>query len=125
MVQYIKPITSDHDLIALAKHLNVHIDQILTLPEIKSRLPDQGTYIFLPRSDGGVGHWVCQHNGKYFEPMGVGPPRILGDLKYNEKKFQSTYSEFCGPWCMLWLYTQQHSEPELLRTFNNLDTDAI
>ncbi|GMG15800.1 unnamed protein product [Phytophthora fragariaefolia] len=125
MSRFVKPITSDHDLIELAKHLDVHLDNILTLPEIKGPLPDRGTYIILLRTDNDVGHWVCQHNGKYFDPMGVGPPSVLGDLEYNEKQVQSTYTQYCGPWTMLWVYTQQHNRSDLLQNFNDLDLDAI
>ncbi|GMF41047.1 unnamed protein product [Phytophthora fragariaefolia] len=125
MAQYIKPITSDHNLIELAKHLDVHLDNILTLPEIKGPLPDRGTYIILLRNDGGVGHWVALHDGSYWDFMGVGPPRVLGKVKYNEKQYQLTYSEYCGPWCMLWVYTQQHNRIDLLKNFNALDVDTI
>ena len=125
MASLIKAITSDHDLIELSKKIGVHIDQILSLPEIKSTLPSKGTFIILLRADGGVGHWTALNDGKYFDSMGVGPPRIVGDFTYNEKQYQGSYDEFCGPFCLLWLYTQQHNRSDLLKRFNDLDVDAI
>jgi hypothetical protein len=123
MAEYIKAITSDHDLIALAKHLGVHLDGILEVSEIKKPLPAKGTYIILLRTDAGVGH--CCTADHYFDSMGVGPPTVLGDLPYNEHQYQSAYAEYCGPWCVLWLYSQQHSRPDLLKRFHDLDVDAI
>jgi len=57
--------------------------------------------------------------------MGVGPPTVLGDLPYNEHQYQSAYAEYCGPWCVFWLYSQQHNRPDLLKRFHDLDVDAI
>ncbi|GMF36778.1 unnamed protein product [Phytophthora lilii] len=125
MAELVKPITSDHDLIELAKQLDVRLDGILALSEIKEPLPAKGSYIILLRVDGGTGHWVCLNDGHYFDSMGVGPPSILGELPYNEKQYQGTYVEYCGPWCLIWLYTQQHNRQDLLKNFHDLDTDVI
>jgi hypothetical protein len=125
MAEYIKEITSDHDLIALAKHLGVELNGILEISEITKPLPAKGTYIILLRTDGGVGHWTCSTDGHYFDSMGVGPPTVLGDLPYNEFQYQGTYSNYCGIYCLLWLYSQQHNRPDLLKGFGNLDTHAI
>jgi hypothetical protein len=67
MSQYIKAITSDHDLIALAKQLGVKLDGVLALPEIKKPFPAKGTYIVLLRADGGVGHRTS--NGTWRSPI--------------------------------------------------------
>jgi hypothetical protein len=125
MSQYIKAITSDHDLIALAKHLGVKLDGVLALPEIKKPFPAKGTYIVLLRADGGVGHWTAYDDGHYFDSMGIGPPMVLGDLPYNEIQYQSAYAEYCGPWCMLYIYCRQRGRMDLLKRFNDLDVDAI
>jgi len=125
MSSLIKPITSDHDLIELSKQIGVHIDKILSLSEIREPLPKKGTFVILLRADGGVGHWTAVCDWNYFDSMGVGPPTVIGDLPYNEQQYQGTYDEFCGPFCMLWLYTRQHNRPNLLKRFNDLDTDII
>jgi hypothetical protein len=125
-MEYVRAITSDHDLIALAKLIGVHIDNILEINELNDTIRlGKGSYIILLRSNGGVGHWVCVCDGKYFDPTGVGPPKKLGDLTYNEIQYQGTYGEFCGVWCLLWLYTKQKNKPELLEGFHNLDIDVL
>ena len=120
----IKGVTSDHDLIELAKKLNIHVDDIITIDEATRRVK-HGTYIILLRADDGVGHWVATHNGEYFDSTGVGAPTKLGDLPYNQFQYQSTYDQFCGIWCILWLYSKQKNKPDLLRGFHNLDIDFV
>jgi hypothetical protein len=120
----IKPITTDHDLIKLADTINVHLNEILDINEIKKPL-SKGSYLILLRSDLSIGHWVAQYNNEYFDSMGVGPPVRLGKLKYNETQYQGAYSEFCGIWSMLWLYSKQKNKPELLNGFKDLDIDTI
>lgn len=120
----LKPITSDHDLIELANKLNIHIDQILTIDEVKHHLT-KGTYLILLRRDTGVGHWVCANDGEYFDPTGVGPPTKIGNLPYNQIQYQGTYTEYCGIYCLLWLYAKQKNRPELMRGFANLDIDFV
>jgi hypothetical protein len=124
-MELVKPITSDHDLIALAKRLNIKLDGVLALQEITKPAPRKGTFIFLLRSDSGVGHSTCMHDNHYFDSMGVGPPTEIGDVPYNEKQIQDTYGEYCGPYCLMWLYAKQHNRMDLLNRFHDLDTDAI
>jgi hypothetical protein len=118
----IKGITSDHQLIELADRLNIHLDGILDLSEIKSNLPKNKTYIILLQSpEGGTGHWVCVSNGIYFDSMGENCPVIFGLREYNNKQYQSTYREFCGIWCLLWLYCKQNNRMELFDQFHDLN----
>jgi hypothetical protein len=124
MAKLIKGITSDHDLIELADKLNIHLDDVLTISEATKQVKN-GTYIILLRADDGVGHWVCCHNGEYFDSTGVGPPTKLGDMSYNQFQYQSTYDQFCGIWCILWLYSKQKHSPDLLKGFHNLDVDFV
>ena len=125
MSHLIKPVTSDHDLIELSKTLGVHLNGILEIQEITKALPKKGSYLILLRDRPGVGHWVCVHDNTYFDPIGIGPPRVLGPLRYNEVQYQGTYSEYCGIWSSLWLYCRQHSRMDLLKGFTDLDIDAI
>jgi hypothetical protein len=123
MSHLIKGITSDHDLIELAKHIGVHLNGIYELPEITKPLPKKGSYIILLRQEGGgVGHWVSVHDNTYFDSMNIGPPAILGKLPHNNIQYQSTYGEFCGVWSLFWLYCKQKKRMDLLEGFTNLDS---
>lgn len=124
MAEFIKPITSDHDLIALAERINVELDGIHDLPEIKKPLP-KGSYLILLRKGDGVGHWVAQHDNEYFDSMGQGPPTTLGDLGYNPKQYQGIEKDYCGIFALLWLYSKQKNKPGLFDQFEDLDLDCI
>ena len=123
-MEFVKPISSDHDLIELADHLGVDLTDILDIREIKKPLKN-GSYIILLRDNDETGHWVAQYNDEYFDSTGIGPPKILGDLKYNQIQYQGSYEAYCGIWCVLWLYTKQKNHPELLHGFVNLDIDFV
>jgi hypothetical protein len=58
-MEFVKGITSDHDLIALGKRIGVRIDGIYELPEIKAPFPEKGSYLILLRTGPGVGHWTA------------------------------------------------------------------
>jgi hypothetical protein len=125
----IRGVTSDSDLITLADSLGIHIDEILTIDKIRRPLDPSGvlrldknrTYLILLRVDQGVGHWVCSNIGFYFDPMGVGPPTVLGLKQYNHKQYQGTYNLYCGCWCLLWLYARQKKRMDLLGPFIDLN----
>ncbi|GMF24289.1 unnamed protein product [Phytophthora lilii] len=95
-MELVKPITSDHDLIKLADIIGVKLDSIIDVSEATKKL----------------------HKG-------VGPPTTIGDLPYNEFQYQGTYSDFCGIYCLLWIYNKQKNKPDLMKGFINLDIDAI
>jgi hypothetical protein len=122
----IKAITSDHDLIKLAGILKVHLDAIYESSEIKRPLPKKGTFIILLRKPNmDVGHWVCAHNGTFFDSMGEGPPSSFGSMKYNELQMQGARDDYCGIFCILWLYCMQHNKQDLLKRFNNLNLTIL
>ncbi|POM81747.1 LOW QUALITY PROTEIN: Hypothetical protein PHPALM_234 [Phytophthora palmivora] len=83
---------------------NGHIDGILDFGNIKAPLT-HGSYIVLLRLDSGVGHWVYVHNNEYFDSMGLGPPRVLGAMKYNDKQCQGTEDDYCGLCSLLYFNT--------------------
>ncbi|EGZ07858.1 hypothetical protein PHYSODRAFT_526657, partial [Phytophthora sojae] len=86
IMELIKPITSDHDLIELAKKMNIHLDDIFESSEITKRLPKKGSYLILLRQPNmDVGHWTCVHDGEYFDSMGEAAPTKYGVGKYNPK----------------------------------------
>lgn len=120
-MELVKPITSDDDLIKLADKIGVRIDAIYDSPEITAPLPKRGSFIILMRTDGGVGHWVCVHDGHYFDSMGEGPPKRFGVGKYNirERTMISVGSS------LLFLYAKQQRMPQLMHGFNDLNLKII
>lgn len=122
----IKGITSDHDLIKLADKIGVHLDNIYESSEIKKPLPKKGTFLILLRlPDNDVGHWVCVHDGTYFDSMGEGPPTSFGIVKYNEFQTQSAHGDYCGIWCMLYLYCKQKKRMNIFNRFHNLNVIVL
>ncbi|EEY68550.1 uncharacterized protein PITG_05034 [Phytophthora infestans T30-4] len=78
-MELVKPITSDHDLIELAKRIGVHLDAIFESNEITKPLPKKGSYLVPLRSPNlDVGHWQA----------GIG--------RYNPKQYQGTYGDYCA-----------------------------
>lgn len=116
----IKPITSDDNLKELADILNIKIDHIYDLLEINQPLPDQGSFIIILRRDDGIGHWVAVHNDIYFDSYGLEPPQILRSEMYYTKQIQSIDRDYCGPYCILWLYCCQYDK---LDYFNKMFCD--
>lgn len=116
-------ISSDQDLRALADELNIHLDGIIDFRTVKRAIPKTGSYLILLRDSLGTGHWTAVHNGYYFDSMGCEPPEILDIDKCNKVQYQGTYNEYCGVWCVLFLYSRQNNRPDLLNGFTNLDTD--
>lgn len=116
-------ISSDTDLRSLADKLNIHLDGIQDFRTLKHALLKTGSYLILLRDLPGTGHWTAVHNRYYFDSMGCEPPEILNISKYNEVQYQGTYNEYCGLWCLLFLYSRQNNRPDLLDGFTDLDTD--
>ena len=126
MNKLIKPVTSDHDLLQLGDRLDIDLDGILTIDECDPDIVSDGSYIILLQGEeGAVGHWVCMIDGLYFDSTGIGPPQSLGVLPYSKKQFQSAYAEFCGVWCVFWLYCQQKNQMDLLDQFVDLNIEVI
>ncbi|GMF38013.1 unnamed protein product [Phytophthora lilii] len=97
-MELVKPITSDHDLIELAKRIGVHFDDIFESNEIAKPLPKKGSYLVLLRPPNlDVGHWTAVHNGEYFDSMGEAAPTKYGVGRYNTKQYQGTYGDYYGP----------------------------
>ncbi|GMF34079.1 unnamed protein product [Phytophthora lilii] len=126
MSHLIKPITSDHDLIELAKRMNVHLDDIFESSEITKPLPKKGTYLILLRPPNlDVGHWTAVNDGEYFDSMGEAAPTKFGIGRYNSKQYQGTYGDYCGPFCILWLYCKQNNKMNLLNRFKDLNLSIL
>jgi hypothetical protein len=122
----INGVSSDDQLIELSELMRVHLDGIALHYEVEDKPPKSGTYLLLLKpKQMPIGHWVAIHNYEYFDPVGIGPPSNLGKMKYNHFQYQSAYGEYCGIWCMLWLYSKQKNKPHLMEGFNDLDMDVI
>lgn len=114
-------VSSDHELILLAQKLNIKLDAIYTMDEIKQPLTLGKNYILLLRKDDSVGHWVAVSDNYYFDAMGQGPPLKLNIKNYNRKQFQGTYSQYCGLWCLQFLYAKQNDCMDLFNKFIDLN----
>lgn len=117
----INGVSSDHDLITLANALGIHIDEILTAETIHHKLDKHKTYLILLRIDNGIGHWTACSDDYYFDSQGIGPAAHFGIEKYNNKQYQGVYNNFCGIWCLLWLYARQKNRMDLLDGFYDLN----
>ncbi|EEY57024.1 uncharacterized protein PITG_10585 [Phytophthora infestans T30-4] len=96
-MELVKPITSDHDLIELAKRIGVHLDAIFESNEITKPLPKKGSYLVLLRSPNlDVGHWQAVHDGEFFDSMGEAAPTKYGIGRYNPTQYQGTYGDYCA-----------------------------
>lgn len=126
MEKLIKGITSDNDLLALADRVDVDLDDILTIDECDGRNLSKGAFIILLKGDhSDVGHWTTICNGHYFDPVGVGPPMSLGNMSYSKKQYQGAYAEYCGIFCLLWLYCKQKDKMHLLDQFVDLNIEVV
>lgn len=106
--------TSVADLQNLANSANVHLDGIFQFDDIPASLPS-GNYIFnLHPPDSFSGHWVAaQVPSIYFDSFGVRPPHQISkhmdkDSIHNRKQIQEFNTNWCGQYCIAFLYAMQH-----------------
>jgi hypothetical protein len=126
MAHLIKPITSDHELIELPKIIGVHLDDIYESNEITKPISKKGSYLILLRPPNlDVGHWQAVHNGEFFDSMGEAAPTKYGIGRYNPKQYQGTYGDYCGPLCLLWLYSKQHRKPGVFKNMKDLNLTIL
>ncbi|GMF42277.1 unnamed protein product [Phytophthora lilii] len=125
-MELVKPITYDHDLIELAEKIGVHLDDIFESSETTQPLPKKGSFLILMRQPNmDVGHWVCVYDGEYFDSMGEAAPTKFGIGRYNPKQFQGTYGDYCGPFCMLWLYSEQYKRSDVFKNMKDLNLSIL
>lgn len=118
----IKAITSDSDLWELSKQLDLDINGIYDIRD-SYKLNTSGTYIILMRSTDDVGHWVCVCDNQYFDSMGCPPSSKIKVTQYSDIQYQGSRNDYCGIYCLLFIYSVQKHRPDLLQGFTNLDTD--
>jgi len=121
----VKSITSDNDLLKLSNILNVKIDHIYDLGEIKNDLPDQGSFLILLRTNSDIGHWVAMYNDVWFDSYGLPAPEVIQERTHYTKQIQAYDRDYCGPFCILWLYCMQHNKSDLFEfLFCDLNIDV-
>ena len=102
-------IDSDHDLLKLAKAMEVKVDQIA----FKQYLDTKKDYCILNMGTPAIGgtHWIAVSNKDklYFDPLGLPIPRVIPrDYKYYKINIQDYRYGHCGDYCVLWLWYLQH-----------------
>jgi hypothetical protein len=116
-----KSITTNLDLLNLAKKFNIDLDAVIYKDKLLEYDPNKNaSYILTLRdsTDNETGHWVALyiHNNKaiYFDSFGVIYPNVVREfcknkeLEYNSKELQNINSGFCGQYCLMFLNYLQH-----------------
>lgn len=124
-LKLIKGVSTDEELLSLANQLGLQIDDVLISNQIEEPLSRSKTYLILLKGNQDIGHWVCCDKGNWFDSMGIGPPSGFGIEQYNRKQYQGTYDNYCGIWCLLWLFARQKKRPQLLSGFFDLNDDTF
>lgn len=123
-MDYVKGVTSDIDLNALRKRLNVTVDGILLLEEF-TNLKNKRTYIIILLGQSSGGHWVVYDIGYYFDSYGLPPFKEIEAMNFTAKQYQDVYGQFCCPYCLMCLYYKQKNKMHLLKPFVDLDIDVV
>jgi len=112
--------TSKKDLINISKSLNINNLQVKWAEEYDIE-KDKNIPTILNIGDNHEGsHWVAVYKGNYFDSFGMAPDSDIPgykQLKYNEIQIQDINKEFCGSYCLLWLYYAINND---IKTFYNL-----
>ncbi|KAL8013029.1 hypothetical protein Plhal710r2_c041g0142131 [Plasmopara halstedii] len=105
------------------KKLKIQLDGVIIIEEAKAIIKRNGRYIILLHEGDNTGDWVCYDRGSYFDSFGEPPSRsLLKFVKmYNRKQYQAVELNFCGQWCLLWLYSRQYNRPDLLDQISDLN----
>lgn len=114
---------TDHDLEDLEKQLNIQLDGVITIEQTRANIKRNGRYTILLHDGDQTGHWVAYDRGYYWYSFGELCPSSLIKYvkKYNRKQLQAVEQEWCGQWCLLWLYSRQYNRPDPLDQMSDLD----
>ena len=116
--------------IAASLGLEIKVISIYDLKEVKKNI----NYIILitPSPEIKNGHWVALRNNNYFDPYGVPPSQVLTssipNLKYSNHQIQSLKMNYCGIFCIYWLYfmkknkTYQKAMNDMMKYFYDYNT---
>lgn len=116
-----KGLTSNFDLINLAKKLNISLTAVIYKDElVKFDSKKNGSYILdlHDSNNTSTGHWTLLYiNGDkavYFDSFGIIYPQIIKTfcgnriIEWNKKQLQDFNTEWCGEWCIACLWHLQH-----------------
>ncbi|KAL7688833.1 hypothetical protein Plhal304r1_c018g0065611 [Plasmopara halstedii] len=57
--------------------------------------------------------------------MGEAAPTKYRIGRYNPIQYQGTYGDYCGGFCMLWLYSKQHKRPDVFKNMKDLNLSIL
>ena len=110
-------ITSNFELINLAKILNIPLTAIIYKNELYKFNPDEDCSFIIDlhdKEDPSTGHWVAltKKDNKfiYFDSFGIIYPLAIYNfckdypIQYNTKQIQSLSTEWCGGYCLAFLW---------------------
>ena len=116
-----KGITSNFDLIKLAKKMNIDLTAVIYKDDLKRFDPKKnGSYIIdlHDHDNTSTGHWLMLYikgnKAIYFDSFGIIYPTIIKEfcgnriIEWNDKMIQSFESEWCGQYCLACLWHLQH-----------------
>ena len=119
-------VSSDSDLLWLARSIGVRVDQI----DFKQYMDREADYAILNMGTPQLGgtHWIAVSNKDklYFDPLGLPPPRLIPtDYSYRALDIQNPKYGRCGQYCVLWLWYVQHDKvDDFYRMFLHYDNLA-
>lgn len=131
-----KGITSNFDLIKLAKLYDIPLTAVIYKNHlIKFDPNEENSYIIdlHDDTDQSTGHWVAltKRGDKYyyFDSFGIIYPNIVKEfcknfsIVYNKEQIQSMNSQWCGQYCILFLYFMKkgYSMKDIQNQFNQFD----
>ena len=113
-------ITSNFDLINMAKQYNINLDAVIYKNQLTKFDPNKNASYILDlhnESDESDGHWLALYikgnKAIYFDSFGIEYPNIIKQfckgkqLEYNHKQIQSMNTEWCGSYCLAFLNFMQ------------------
>lgn len=128
-------VTTDDDLWSFASKAGIHLNYIGFKDTIPNKLKNGGYIINLASStdkSGGT-HWVAlwvdlkEKKSFYFDSFGFESPIEIENAStknnleefYNTNQIQKLNSDFCGSFCLLFLYSMQYNHGPLAERFND------
>lgn len=104
-------ITSDSDLMRLAKEMNINDLRIGWLSDYdKTYKGPQILNLGSSSRDGTGTHWVCAYGSDYFDSFGMPPPLNLEHLNWTPLQLQDRREGRCGQWCLMFILFKQKNE---------------
>lgn len=101
--------TSSNELKEIANRYGIKLDGIYARDLYDG---SNNAIINLDDSKNKGSHWVCVHKNIYFDSYGLPPPleilKFKPKIKYNKKQIQAMDSDYCGQYCLYFLWCMQN-----------------